>query len=70
MIKGLIINVVTSRRGIMVTFFRLFSIGTVGGRDEYGTGTTLVLGIWRFYMSITLEYKSPQEVDRNNEGIS
>tara|TARA_Y100001973_G_C5203172_1_gene339386 strand:+ start:1631 stop:1843 length:213 start_codon:yes stop_codon:yes gene_type:complete len=70
MTKGFIVNVVTSPNGIMLNFLRLFSIGVVGGSDEYGKVTTLVIGIWRFFTSITLEYKEIREVDGRNAGIS
>ena len=70
MSKGMLLTIATSENGIMIKILNLFSIGTVNTNDEYGRGTTLIAGIWRFYTSINLEYRYPQEVDGKNAGIS
>ena len=67
---GMLLTIATSDNGIMIKILNLFSIGTVSTSDEYGRGTTLIAGIWRFYTSINLEYRYPQEVDGKNAGIS
>tara|TARA_R100000808_G_C2122633_1_gene133595 strand:- start:544 stop:756 length:213 start_codon:yes stop_codon:yes gene_type:complete len=68
--RGLLFLVSVNDSGFLISIFRLFHFGIVAGEVGNSNGTSLTLGFWRFFSSVTLEYRTPLKVDDKNAGVS
>ena len=58
MTKGLIFDLIQRDNGFLLTFFRLFKIGTITDDDGYGKYHTLLLGIRRLEFTLSLTWRT------------
>ena len=58
MAKGIIFDLIKLDNGFLITFFRLFKIGTLTDDDGYGRYYTLLLGIRRLEFTLSLTWRT------------
>ena len=58
MAKGIIFDLIKLDNGFLITFFRLFKIGTLTDDDGYGRYYTLLLGIRILEFTLSLTWRT------------
>ena len=58
MTKGIIFDLIKLDNGFLLTFFRLFKIGTITDNEGYGQYYTLLLGIKKLEFTLSLTWRS------------
>ena len=68
--KGYIFNLAKLENGFICTLFKLFKFGLIKGDDGFGPYNSILLGIYRLELVISLAWKPSIEITITEKGYS
>tara|TARA_R100000808_G_scaffold13155_1_gene32201 strand:+ start:4717 stop:4929 length:213 start_codon:yes stop_codon:yes gene_type:complete len=68
--KGYIFNLQQLENGFIITLFSLFKFGVLRGDDGFGPYKSILLGIYRLELVISLAWKPSIEITITEKGYS